>query len=65
MAAIALRSEGTAMYIIIVMASDAGARHNHAVAHRLLVARIAIQFFVSTVQLETGASVVIEIPYFP
>ena len=65
MAALALLPEFAAMYVITIMTTDARAWNDGTVIHFLLVANVAIHFFMPAIKLEFGAFVVIEIPCLP
>lgn len=65
MAAFALRAEPTSVYIVFCVTRYAGCRKDDALTHRGGVTGIVSQLCVSTVQLEAGAGVVVEIPNLP
>ena len=65
MAALALRAESAAVFIVFPVARHAGRRDDDAFVHRRGVAVIASQPFVCTVHLEFRASVMIEVPNLP
>ena len=62
MAAVALRPEPSFVFIVILMARDAGAADGGLSLQRSFVASITIQRRVGTVQYEAGTRVVIELP---
>ncbi len=62
MTALALRAEPPFMHIVARVATDAGTRLLHLLAHRTPMAGEALQAIVATIECEAGARVVIEIP---
>ena len=65
MTALALWAETSVMLVILFVATDTGGRCFDLLVHALGVTGITIEPFVSAIEFEAGACVVIEVPEFP
>lgn len=65
MTTFALRTEAAFVFIVFLMAGDAGIRSHNLPGHRLRVAKLTSNSFMAAVELELGADVMIEIPDLP
>jgi hypothetical protein len=65
MTAVALRSKAAFVFVVLPVAADAQCRGRDLLLHTFVVARIAIEPFVSAVEFEAGAGIMIKIPDFP
>ena len=65
MTAVTLWAETSLMLVIFFVATDTGGRCFDLLVHALGVTGITIEPFVSAIEFEAGACVVIEVPEFP
>ena len=65
MTALALWAETSVMLVILLVTTHTGGRWCDLLVHALCVAGITIEPFVSAIEFEAGARVVIEVPEFP
>lgn len=65
MTALTLRAIAAFVFVIFLVAGDAGVRSHDLLGHRLCMASVTLNFLMAAVELELCASVMSEVPNLP